>query len=214
MFNLFTLYCSPVDWAPPILDLVLFHTYGEGDLVYHMGLMKDDFSGPHLSREYPLGSFIHILATLEQKAHQPLLLLIEECGDRNTRAAAGGLRVPYHQGVCTIGCLVDSMTSNSKFEPRQETSDIHLSLQAFKFTVGEEVYIHCKILAWDPSGLDTSRKACHYVQGWELLDDPSHSNLCSCCDSSCKSQRRRGIPSGITSFCTPLKFNLLIVPGH
>ena len=36
----------------------------------------DDFSGSYLSREYLLGAFIHILATVEQKDHQPLLLSV------------------------------------------------------------------------------------------------------------------------------------------
>jgi hypothetical protein len=36
-------FLCTLDWAPPILDLVLFHTNGEGDVVYHMGLMTDRF---------------------------------------------------------------------------------------------------------------------------------------------------------------------------
>uniref|UniRef100_A0A673XDQ5 ZP domain-containing protein n=1 Tax=Salmo trutta TaxID=8032 RepID=A0A673XDQ5_SALTR len=165
--------CYPfsVSAGEAMFHVALNYSLQEDSRLYSPELSFNYFSGPYQSREYPLGSFIHILATVEQKAHQPLLLLLEECG------------------VCTIGCLVDSMTSNSKFEPRQTSS---LSLQAFNFAV-VEVYIHCKLLAWDPSCLDTSRKACHYVHGWELLDDPSHSNLCSCCDSSCKSQKGSSI---------------------
>lgn len=37
-------------------------------------------------------------------------------------------------------CLVDSKRSRSKFEPRQISSEIRLSLQAFRFALGQEVY--------------------------------------------------------------------------
>lgn len=38
-----------------------------------------DFSGPAESTSFPLGSFIPIMASVAQKTHQPLLLLLEEC---------------------------------------------------------------------------------------------------------------------------------------
>lgn len=28
-----------------------------------------------------------------------------------------------------------------------------------------QVYIHCKLVAWDPEDIDESKKACHYVKG-------------------------------------------------
>ncbi|KAK6302867.1 hypothetical protein J4Q44_G00272220 [Coregonus suidteri] len=207
-------YERPADWAPRIFDPVLFHTYGQGDLVFRMGLMKDDFSGPHLSREYPLGSFIHISAAVEQMVHQPLLLLLEECVATTTPELQS--EGPVYPIITNMGCLVASKTSNSKFEPRQETSKIHLSLQAFKFAVGEEVYIHCNLLAWDPSGLDTSKKACHYVKehGWELLDDPYHSTLCGCCDSSCKSRSKRGNGSGEHGLTRYEPLRPAVIPGR
>lgn len=27
-----------------------------------------------------------------------------------------------------------------------------------------QVYIHCKLVAWDPDGLNENKKACHYVK--------------------------------------------------
>ncbi|KAJ8011767.1 hypothetical protein DPEC_G00061680 [Dallia pectoralis] len=188
-------YERPADWGPPIFDPVLLHTFGQGDLVFQMEFKKGDLSGPHLPREYPLGSFIHISASVEQKAHQPLVLFLEECVATTTpELESEGL---VHPIITNNGCLVDSRTSNSKFQPRQ-TSELSLTLQAFKFANGDEVYIHCKLLAWNPSDLDTHRKACHYVKGhgWELLDDPYQSTICDCCDSSCKSRKRRGVEAG------------------
>uniref|UniRef100_A0A3B4WBJ3 Zona pellucida glycoprotein 3f, tandem duplicate 1 n=2 Tax=Seriola lalandi dorsalis TaxID=1841481 RepID=A0A3B4WBJ3_SERLL len=188
-------YERPKDWYPLSYDPV-FNTYGQADLVFHIGLMNDDFSGPAESTSFPLGSFIPIMASVEEKTHQPLLLLLEEC----VAAATPELQPEsnLYPIITNKGCLVDSQTSRSKFEPRQKSSEIHLSLQAFRFELGKEVFIHCKLVAWDPVGLDNTKKACHYVQGhgWELLDNPSYANLCDCCDSSCKSRRMRSVASG------------------
>ncbi|XP_070775519.1 zona pellucida sperm-binding protein 3-like [Enoplosus armatus] len=188
-------YERPKDWYPLIYEPVFF-TYGDSDLVFHIGLMNGDFSGPAESTSFPLGSIIPIMASVVQKTHQPLLLLLEECVATTT---------PELQPESTIypiitnkGCLVDSKISLSKFEPRQKSSEIHLSLQAFRFALGEEVFIHCSLVAWDPVGLDNTKKACHYIKdhGWELLDNSAYSNLCDCCESSCKSRRMRSIASG------------------
>ncbi|XP_044224925.1 zona pellucida sperm-binding protein 3-like [Thunnus albacares] len=188
-------YERPKDWHPLIYDPV-FNTYGQADLVFHIGLMNDDFSGPAVSTSFPLGSFIPIMASVEQNTHQPLLLLLEECVAATTPELQP--ESSLYPIITNKGCLVDSRTSRSKFEVRQKSSEIHLSLQAFRFALGEEVFIHCKLVAWDPSGLDNTKKACHYVKehGWELLDNPAYSNLCDCCESSCKSRRMRSVASG------------------
>ncbi|AWP04574.1 zona pellucida sperm-binding protein 3-like [Scophthalmus maximus] len=188
-------YERPKDWYPLVYDPV-FNTYGQGDLVFHIGLMNVDFSGPAASTTFPLGSFIPIMASVEQNRHQPLLLLLEECVAAPTPEMQPGS--PFYPIITNKGCLMDSKISGSKFEPRQKSSEIRLSLQTFKFSVDVEVYIHCELVAWDPFGLDNTKKACHYIKdhGWELLDDPEYSNLCDCCDSSCKSRRMRSIASG------------------
>ncbi|XP_059200634.1 zona pellucida sperm-binding protein 3-like [Centropristis striata] len=188
-------YERPKDWFPMIYDPV-FNTFGYGDLVFSIGLMNDDFSGPAVSTSFHLGSFIPIMASVVQKSHQPLVLLLEECVAATTPELQPDSNL--YPIITNKGCLVDSMTSRSKFEPRQKSSEIHLSLQAFRFALGEELFIHCKLVAWDPSGLDNTKKACHYVkdQGWELLDNPEYSNLCDCCESTCKSRRTRSTAPG------------------
>ncbi|XP_054452303.1 zona pellucida sperm-binding protein 3-like [Anoplopoma fimbria] len=185
-------YERPKDWYPMIYDPV-FNTYGLGDLVFHIGLMNADFSGPAESTTFPLGSIIPIMASVAQQTHQPLLLLLEECVAATTPALQPESTI--YTIITNKGCLVDSMISRSKFEPRQKSSEIHLSLQALRLGAGEEVFIHCKLVAWDPNGLDNTKKACHYVKehGWELLDNSAYSNLCDCCESSCKSRRIRSI---------------------
>uniref|UniRef100_A0A672HRJ1 Zona pellucida glycoprotein 3f, tandem duplicate 1 n=1 Tax=Salarias fasciatus TaxID=181472 RepID=A0A672HRJ1_SALFA len=156
-----------------------------------------DFSGPAESTSFPLGSIIPIMASVEQGSHQPLLLLLEECEASTTPDLRPGSSL--YTIISNKGCLVDSKESRSRFEPRENSSEIKLSLQAFRFALGEEVFIHCTLVAWDPNGLDKTKKACHYVkdQGWNLLDNPSYNSLCDCCGSTCKSRKIRSLESGI-----------------
>ncbi|XP_005933715.1 zona pellucida sperm-binding protein 3 [Haplochromis burtoni] len=185
----------PRDWYPLVYEPV-FSTYGLEELVFHIGLMNANFSGPAESTRFPLGSIIAIMASVEQQTHQPLLLLIDECVAATTPELQP--ESSLYPLITNKGCLVDSKKSRSKFEPRQKTSEIRLSLQAFKFAVGGEVFIHCSLVAWDPNGLGNTKKACHYIKdyGWELLDDPTHNSLCDCCESSCKARKTRDLVTG------------------
>ncbi|XP_076828838.1 zona pellucida glycoprotein 3f, tandem duplicate 1 isoform X2 [Brachyhypopomus gauderio] len=185
-------YERPVDWSPPLYDPVTFHTSGQGNLLFHMNLMNDDLSGVAHSTTFSLGSLISITATVEQAFHQPLVLLLEECVASTTPKLAQDSRV--HPIISNKGCLTESKNTKSRFLPRRNLSEIRLSLQAFKFAKGEEVYIHCKLVAWDPDVMDSGKKACHYdsqSRSWVLLDDPSKSALCTCCDTHCRTRRRR-----------------------
>ncbi|XP_038156467.1 zona pellucida sperm-binding protein 3-like [Cyprinodon tularosa] len=188
-------YQRPKNWYPMIYDPV-FSTYGVEDLVFNMELMNADFSGPAESPIFPLGSMIPIMASVAQVNHQPLLILLEEC------VATTKPDLQTDGDIYTIitnkGCLVDSKASRSKFEPRLMESEIRLSLQAFKFGLEQEVYIHCTMVAWDPNGLDNTKKACHFVKehGWELLDNPAFSGLCDCCESTCKTRKARSPGAG------------------
>ncbi|XP_033935964.1 zona pellucida sperm-binding protein 3-like isoform X1 [Pseudochaenichthys georgianus] len=189
-------YERPKDWysSQQIYDPV-FKTYGLGDLQFTLGLMNDDFSGPAECTRYLLGTIIPIMASVVQKTHQPLLLLLEECVAATTPELHP--ESTMYPIISNKGCLLESVLSQSKFEPRQKSSEMRLSLQTFKFAMGEEVFIHCKLLAWDPNGLDSTKKACHFVKGhgWELLDNLAQSNLCDCCESKCKSRRQRSVAS-------------------
>ncbi|KAK1898129.1 Zona pellucida sperm-binding protein 3 [Dissostichus eleginoides] len=188
----------PKDWYATIYDPV-FKTYSLGDLQFNIGLMNEDFSGPAESTRFPLGSIIPIMASVVQNTHQPLLLLLEECVAATTPELYP--ESTMYPIISNKGCLLESVSSRSKFEPRQKSSEIRLSLQTFTFAMGEEVFIHCKLLAWDPNGLDSTKKACHFVEGhgWELLDNLAQSNLCDCCESTCKSRRQRSVASEMES---------------
>ncbi|CAF97713.1 unnamed protein product [Tetraodon nigroviridis] len=187
-------YPRPKDWYPRVYDPV-FDTFGQADLVFHMGVMNDDFSGPAESTTFTLGSLIPIMASVEQHSHQPLLLLLEECVATPTPDL--WFDGNAYDIVTNKGCLVDSKVSRSRFEPREKSSEIQLLLQAFKFGLGEQVFIHCMLVAADPNGLDSTKKACHYQQhGWQLLDNPAYSSLCACCDSGCSSRKTRSVATG------------------
>ncbi|XP_039999257.1 zona pellucida glycoprotein 3f, tandem duplicate 2 isoform X2 [Xiphias gladius] len=188
------IYKRPEAWVPQFLNPGSGVSDGRGGLIFHMALLNEQLTGVAKTNLVPLGSFMPIWAAVEQKSHQPLLLLMEECVAAPTRELQHGSQV--YPIIDNKGCLLESMRGNSVFLPRYHSSAIILYLQSFKFPLGEEVYIHCKLVAWDPEVLDESKKACHYVKEngrWELLDDPFQSSLCSCCDSTCKSRSKRGV---------------------
>ncbi|XP_019720310.1 zona pellucida sperm-binding protein 3-like [Hippocampus comes] len=181
----------PKGWAPIRYDPT-FTTYGQSGLVFHMALMNDDFTALAESTRFALGSFIPIMAHVEEDTHQPLLLLMEECIATTTPEPQTD---HFYNIIGNKGCLLDSKMSRSRFEPRERSSEVKLSLQAFRFAVEEEVFIHCKLVAWDPDGIDMTKKACNFVkgQGWVLVDNPVHSNLCDCCETNCKSRWSRSV---------------------
>ncbi|XP_028831642.1 zona pellucida glycoprotein 3f, tandem duplicate 2 [Denticeps clupeoides] len=166
------------------------------NLNFHMGLLNEDLSGPAESNTFAVGSFIPIWASVEQQFHQPLLLLLEECVASTSLALMPG--APVYPIITNMGCLVDGKGRGSRFLPRHQTYAILLYLQAFEFAAGKDIYIHCKLMAWDPAALDFGKKACNYnnqSESWEMLDDPSRNSLCSCCDSNCVYRTKRGAAS-------------------
>ncbi|KAK2900698.1 hypothetical protein Q8A67_008813 [Cirrhinus molitorella] len=189
-------YDRPKGWTPAFQSLSAGVIQGHGELAFHMAILNYDFSGPAESNVFPLGSFVPIWAGVNQQAHQPLILLLEECVASTTlEMYPDTLTYPL---ITNKGCLVDSKNSFSRFLPRYHSSSILLHLQAFRFAVGQEVYIHCKLIAWDPNNLNEAKKACNYnktIGEWELLDDPFQSSLCQCCASTCQGRGKRDTDS-------------------
>ncbi|XP_061746624.1 zona pellucida sperm-binding protein 3-like [Nerophis ophidion] len=184
-------YDRPEAWVPPFLNPGFSASAGRGGLVFHMALLNEQMSGVAKTNVVPLGSFMPVWAAVDQQAHQPLRLFMEECVVADTAVLQPHRQV--YPLVGNKGCLTDSVRSNSVFLPRYHTSAIVLYLQTHMLGVGE-VYIHCKLVAWDPAVLNESKKACHYSKQtgmWELLDDPAQSDLCSCCDNTCSPRYRR-----------------------
>ncbi|XP_038574664.1 zona pellucida sperm-binding protein 3-like [Micropterus salmoides] len=188
-------------WVPPFLNPGSGVLEGQGRLVFNMALLNEQLTGLATTNVIPLGSFMPIWAAVEQESHQPLLLLMEDCVAATTPVLQPDSQV--HQIIGNKGCLLESIRGNSVFLPRYHSSAVILYLQSFTFGHGEEVYIHCKLVAWDPEVLDEGKKACHYIKSngrWELLDDPLQSSICSCCDSTCNSRSKRESVSESHSF--------------
>ncbi|CAJ1071551.1 zona pellucida sperm-binding protein 3-like [Xyrichtys novacula] len=205
-------YKRPEGWVPPFLNPGSGVSEGRGGLVFHMALLDEQLKGYAKTNIIPLGSFMPIWAAVEQKSHQPLLLLMEECVATTSPQLQPSSQV--YPIITNNGCLMESINGNSKFLPRYHTSAIVLYLQAFKFGLGEEVYIHCKLVAWDPQILGESKKACHFEKqnmSWELLDDPSQSAVCSCCSTTCRSRSKRGIQSESHGISTNTVLGPLII---
>ncbi|KAK5919150.1 hypothetical protein CgunFtcFv8_023068 [Champsocephalus gunnari] len=185
--------CIPKGWIPPFLNAGSGVAEGRGGLKFHMLLLNERITAVAETNVIPLGSFMPIWATVAQESHQPLLLLMEECVAATTPELQANSNV--YPIITNKGCLLDSEKGNSMFLQRYHSSAITLYLQSFKFGLGEEVYIHCKLLAWDPEVLSESKKACHYVkenERWELLDDPMQSSICDCCSRTCNTCSKRG----------------------
>ncbi|XP_075876688.1 zona pellucida sperm-binding protein 3-like [Nelusetta ayraudi] len=187
--------------STPFLNPGSGFSEGRGGLVFSMRLLKEHLQGFAETNLVRLGSFIPIMAEVEQKSHQPLLLLMDECVAAFAPELHPGSRV--HPIVGNKGCVLEGTGGNAKFYRGNSTSEMILSVHPFNLPAGVEVYIHCNLLAWDPETLDESKKACNYDQEngrWELLDDPRQNSLCSCCDSTCKSRPRRGVHLGSQGF--------------
>ncbi|XP_041099964.1 zona pellucida sperm-binding protein 3-like [Polyodon spathula] len=187
-------YTKPAGWTPPVYNPALGDASGFGKLEFTMGIMNDGFSAPRTSSLFFLGSPIFIAAAVKQQFHMPLMVYIEECVAASTPELSPSSQT--YPLIANHGCFVDGQAANSRFLPRVQTSEIRLVVQAFKFTqLNTDVYIHCRLLAWDPAQLnDPTKKACSFNQRtrrWELLDNPGQSSVCSCCTSSCNMRKRR-----------------------
>ncbi|KTG37472.1 hypothetical protein cypCar_00008321 [Cyprinus carpio] len=186
----------PEDWVPPLYDPLLFHTHGQGDLAFRISLMKDDFSGVATTTTFSLGSTIPIAASVAQQNHQPLILLLDECLASTTPELGPDSHV------------YPIITNNGQQKYKLKVSAKKAVVRDQAKSSSFQVYLHCRLVAWDPSDLDGGKKACQYDRissRWGLIDDPSQSSLCSCCDTNCQGRKKRGITAGHSSlyFCLP-----------
>ncbi|XP_058851617.1 zona pellucida sperm-binding protein 3-like [Acipenser ruthenus] len=175
-------YTKPAGWTPPVYNPALGDASGFGKLEFTMGIMN----APRTSSMFFLGSPINIAAAVKQQFHMSLMVYMEECVAASTPELS-----PSSQTYPLI--------TNHGFVPRVQTSEIHLVVQAFRFTqLNTDVYIHCHLLAWDPAQLnDPTKKALSLgcvlllCSSWELLDNPGRSSVCNCCTSNCNLRKRR-----------------------
>ncbi|XP_036615668.1 zona pellucida sperm-binding protein 3-like [Trichosurus vulpecula] len=158
-----------------------------------------------------LGSELQVEFSVTSDFQQPLQLYVDTCvaypGPAQNQP---GLR---YNVIENYGCFVDSREARSRFLPRAAPETLLLSLQAFRFTeLDSDVHLHCHLLVGDPKvPSDSMKKACSFdreTNRWVLLDDPSMSSICHCCETRCLPNQplhRRDLAGG------PLDLLLLIL---
>ncbi|XP_022523565.2 zona pellucida sperm-binding protein 3 isoform X1 [Astyanax mexicanus] len=162
-------------------------TYSEkakNDLVFTLEFMNSDFTEPAQSSMFTLDSRIHIKAEVEQQDSESLQIYLQSC------VLATSPDLPHasqlHTVISNSGCLTESKEGNSAFLPRRRPSEILFYFQAS--ALGENIFLHCEMAARDPQSFSADIKACQYMKeqkSWMLLDHPSQSYICSCCDTGC-----------------------------
>ncbi|XP_053306257.1 zona pellucida sperm-binding protein 3-like [Spea bombifrons] len=199
---------------------------GEGTLIFFAEIKKDDFSGPSDAKEFVLGSSISVELSVETAQHQPLQIYVDKCIAAPTLTLTAATQT--YKLIDNHGCFIDGREAASTFKPRPSTNVIRLTFEAMRFIdFDTDVYLHFHVLVWDPKVQnDPTKKACSYLREsnrWELLDNPTRSSLCSCCDSVCKNTNRKkrnveGVEeqSGLHHVMVlgPLKFQRQSVPGQ
>uniref|UniRef100_A0A8B9HRB8 ZP domain-containing protein n=1 Tax=Astyanax mexicanus TaxID=7994 RepID=A0A8B9HRB8_ASTMX len=150
-----------------------------------------DFTEPAQSSMFTLDSRIHIKAEVEQQDSESLQIYLQSC------VLATSPDLPHasqlHTVISNSGCLTESKEGNSAFLPRRRPSEILFYFQAS--ALGENIFLHCEMAARDPQSFSADIKACH----WMLLDHPSQSYICSCCDTGCTT-RTNLVPGTVPFF--------------
>uniref|UniRef100_A0A8B9HKD6 ZP domain-containing protein n=1 Tax=Astyanax mexicanus TaxID=7994 RepID=A0A8B9HKD6_ASTMX len=146
---------------------------------------------PAQSSMFTLDSRIHIKAEVEQQDSESLQIYLQSC------VLATSPDLPHasqlHTVISNSGCLTESKEGNSAFLPRRRPSEILFYFQAS--ALGENIFLHCEMAARDPQSFSADIKACH----WMLLDHPSQSYICSCCDTGCTT-RTNLVPGTVPFF--------------
>ncbi|KAB5522375.1 hypothetical protein PHYPO_G00158830 [Pangasianodon hypophthalmus] len=187
---------EPVECVYDVLSNSTDMENTKNDLVFTLELMNSDFNGPAPSTVFTFGTRIPIRAKVDQQDLAPVQIYLQRCMLANTPDLTQASQL--HTLISDAGCLTESKEGNATFLPRREPSEIRLYFQAFKFALGEQVFLHCDMTTWDLQSFSVDKKACQYLQyqnRWELLDDPAQSYICSCCDSTCL--HRTNFESGI-----------------
>ncbi|TRY60179.1 hypothetical protein DNTS_009059, partial [Danionella cerebrum] len=168
-----------------------------------MEIMNDGFASPSSLPTFRVGVLIPIRAALVQsKGLQPWRIFMDNCQiftqaendstvttpEVDSESPRGVSSSGVYPIISNAGCLVESKEGNSSFLPRRRPEEILLHLQSLRFALGQKVFFGCDLQAWKIESSSLERKACHYKPAqhrWELLDNPTQSYVCSCCDFSC-----------------------------
>ncbi|XP_053555816.1 zona pellucida sperm-binding protein 3 [Bombina bombina] len=175
---------------------------GVGNLMFTYQIMEDDFSQPSSKKVFVLGYPISIQLSVQTSGHLPLQIYVDYCTVAPTRNLSEATRT--YSLINNHGCFIDGKEASSVFVKRPSPGVIRLVFQAFQFLdFDTDLFLHFSLVVWDPLILtDPSKKACSFIRNsnrWELLDNPAISSLCRCCDTNCKSRKRRDIQGEVQS---------------
>ncbi|KAG5277911.1 hypothetical protein AALO_G00092750 [Alosa alosa] len=152
----------------------------EGQLVFSLHLMTDDWASQRATMTYYLGDILNIEASVEQFNHNPMRVFVDNCVATVTPDVDS---VPRYDFV-DQGCLMDSflMRSSARFLPRLQHNKLQFQLDSFRFHQEErpELYISCLLRAETGTVLDG--RACSFIDNsWQSAD--SEDRLCDSCVS-------------------------------
>ncbi|XP_061435374.1 zona pellucida sperm-binding protein 3-like [Lethenteron reissneri] len=177
-------------------------------LSFTLRLMTDDWSVARPSTVYQLGQTLHVEASVQTLNHVPLRIFVVSClatpvPDRNSPLG--------YQLISNSGCLVDGKVSydthlTSGFLLRQSDNVLRFFIDSFRFLTtltnnGDQVFIFCQLKVADVATSPTTvNKACTYspLAAYRWVSADGSDSVCSCCESTCPSGRRRRDVAAVT----------------
>ncbi|XP_075913245.1 zona pellucida sperm-binding protein 3-like isoform X2 [Petromyzon marinus] len=177
-------------------------------LSFTLRLMTDDWSVARPSTVYQLGQTLHVEASVQTLNHVPLRIFVVSCfatpvSDRNSPLS--------YQIISNSGCLVDGKVSydallTSGFLLRQSDNVLRFFIDSFRFLAtltnnGDQVFIFCQLKVADVATSPTTvNKACTYspLDAYRWVSADGSDSVCSCCESTCPSGRRRRDAAAMT----------------
>ncbi|XP_075913249.1 zona pellucida sperm-binding protein 3-like [Petromyzon marinus] len=177
-------------------------------LSFTLRLMTDDWSVARPSTVYQLGQTLNVEASVQTVNHVPLRIFVVSCfatpvSDRNSPLS--------YQIISNSGCLVDGKVSydahlTSGFLLRQSDNVLRFFIDSFRFLAtltnnGDQVFVFCQLKVADVATSPTAvNKACTYSPSaaYRWVSADGSDLVCSCCESTCPSGRRRRDVAAVT----------------
>ncbi|KAG5286094.1 hypothetical protein AALO_G00010870 [Alosa alosa] len=152
----------------------------EGQLVFSLHLMTDDWVSQRATTKYYLGDIFNIEASVEQFNHNPMWVFVDHCVATVTPDVES---VPRYDFV-DQGCMMDSFLtgSSARFLPRLQHNKLQFQLESFRFHQEErtELYISCLLRVETGTAPDGMCRACSFIDNsWQSADNEDW--LCDSC---------------------------------
>ncbi|XP_035533714.1 zona pellucida sperm-binding protein 3-like [Morone saxatilis] len=166
----------------------------EQQLHFSLRLMTEDWQSQRPSNVYFPGDVMHIEAAILQGHHIPLRIYVDSCVATTNPDPSSQPRYPF---ITNHGCLSDAKLTGAKsyFMQRSQEDKLHFQLKAFRFHQDHRNsrYITCHLKATALSvPIDSQHKVCSFlIEAKRWVASGGDNKVCSCCETSCKKQRRK-----------------------